>query len=135
MDSVMSFPVESEDDAAIMMMDAMFPKENALPCAKEKLAACKGDGFAAPSQGHFDVAGHVVRAFVGMGEFGVVVGYQVVHKGFQVPSSRRVGIFHQDEAAASMLDEHRHNAGVQPAPPQSLLDFSGDFKRAFAVGT
>ena len=52
---------------------------------------------------------------MGVGEMGIVVGYEVVHEALKVVPGGRIGVLHEDEAATRVADEYGgepvHHAG------------------------
>lgn len=118
----------------MMWSDPMFPEKNALPGSQHQSSGGKGDDFTAPGQSHFDVTGHIIRPFVGVDEFRMIVGNQFIHKHFKVPAGGRVRILHQNKATAGMLYKYRRRSGMEPTSAQCILNFAGNFQGALASG-
>lgn len=111
----------------------MFKEENTLPGAELQLAVGDRDHFARARQRHPNMRGAVVRTFIIV--FVVrVFRHQLLEEALEIATRGRGRVFHNDEAAARVLDEHRRGAG----PDAALLDCRLHLLRylvgAFAVG-
>lgn len=91
-----------DDEGAGMWSGAVLPEEEPLPCAKQERALGEWNEFRTPRKGHLDMAGHIVRPFVGVGEMSIVVGNQSIHKSLEIMAGTGIGVFHQYEAAAGV---------------------------------
>ena len=96
----------------------MFEQENALPCSELHFAINNRHSFTGARQDHADVRWHVIAAFGTVREVISIFRDQPVEEFFQVTPRSRIGIFHDDHAAAGMLDKHRR----RPVPDAALVD-------------
>jgi len=88
----------------------MLPEKKPLPGPQKKFSVGEGDRLRTASERHFDVARHVVWPFVSMGEMGIVFRNESAQIVFKVTASGRIGVFHQDKAAARVAAEHGEGA-------------------------
>ena len=100
----------TEYDPTRMTARAVLPKEDTLPGAKAEAAIHKGYDFCGTRERHFDMAGHIIGSFVGMGEMWVVFRNKTINEAFQVSARRRIGILHNHQTRAGMAAEHGHGA-------------------------
>lgn len=114
---------------------AMLPKKEPLPGSEEQRAVCEWDGFGASSESHLDVAGHIVRTFVGVGEVAVVFWYEAVEEAFKVVTGAWVRIFHENEAAAGVSAKDGERAVLQTGLAERVAGLVGNFESALAAGT
>lgn len=103
---------DADHDGTRVRRAPVLKEENALPCAQGEMALHDRNDLTGARQRHAQVAGHVVRAFVGMDEPGCVFGNEPVKEAMQICASGWIGIFINDEAAARVLDKNRGCAGV-----------------------
>jgi len=115
-----------------MAAGAVLPEEDALPGAEAEAAIGKGNDFGGAGEGHFDMTGHIVRAFVSMRKMRVVFGDQAVDKTLQITTCGRICIFHDHQAAAGVAAEDGNRSFFHSGLPQALFDPGGKFARGFA---
>jgi len=60
--------------------------------------------------------------------------HQALEEFFQVASRGRIGIFHDDDAAAGVLNKNRNRSTLDLALVDLRLNFIGDFVQTLAVG-
>lgn len=117
-----------------MRCAAVFEKENALPGAELHFSVSDRYGFAAARQDHPDVRWHVVAAFRGVREIIGIFRHEALEKFLQVATRARVGIFHDHNAAAGVLNEKRDGSILDGAFVYRRLNSIGDFVEALAIG-
>ena len=70
---------------------------------------------------------HIVGAFERVGEVTIVGRDEAVEPGFEVVARARVGVVHEDEAAAGVWTKDAGDAGADAASAHELGDFARDF--------
>lgn len=93
-----------------MRRAAVLEEKDTLPGAEGHFSVDDRDHFAGASESHANVAGHVIGAFVSVGEPGSVFGHETFEKFFEVMTGFRVGIFHDDEAGTGVRDKYGDRA-------------------------
>ena len=111
----------------------MLKDEDALPCAELHFPIDNRHGFAGARQYHAYVRWHVVAAFRIVGEILGIFGYEAVEKFFQIASRSGVGIFHDDDAAAGVLNKNGDGSVLDAALGDLRLNLVSDFVEALAV--
>jgi len=111
----------------------MFKEENALPRAELHSAVSNRNGFAGACEDHADVRWHVVAAFGAVREVIGVFRHETVEKCFQIAACRRVGIFHDDDAATGVLNKNGDYALWHAALIDFRLQVICDFIKTLAV--
>ncbi len=96
----------------------MFEQENALPGSELHLTIDNRHGLAGSRQDHADMRWHIIAAFGTVRKVIGILRHEAVEEFFQISSCSRIGIFHDDHAATSMLDKH----GRRPVPDAALVD-------------
>ncbi len=91
-------------------------------------------GLAGARQDHADMRRHVVAAFRIVREVIGVFGHQALEKFFQIASRGRIGIFHDDDAAAGVLNKNGDGSVLDAALVDLRLNLVGDFIETFATG-
>lgn len=104
---------DRDDKRALVGLCPMLPEEKSLPGSQEEFTVGERDGFRTACESHFDVARHVVWPFVGMGKMGIVFWNEPLQEVFKISAGGRIGVFHQDEAAACMLAEDGERAVLE----------------------
>jgi hypothetical protein len=112
---------------------AVLKQKYALPGAKLHFAAANWDCLACAGQGHADVRWHVIAAFRAVSEVISIFRNQTIEKFLQVVSRRRIGIFHNDHAATSMLGKDGYGSISHAAPVDLRLRFVRDFVQSFSI--
>lgn len=85
-------------------------QEYALPGSKLHFAVDNRDCFAGARQYHADMRWHVIAAFRTVRKVMSIFRHQTIEKFLQIVSRRWVGIFHNDQTAAGVLNKHSHCA-------------------------
>lgn len=72
---------------------AVFPQIQSLP--RSERAATAAHRYAEARLGEYGahVCGHIVWAFIVMGEHGITVRNQIGHEGFEISTYLRIGVF------------------------------------------
>ncbi len=109
----------------------MFEKEESLPSAQSYAALDDGNDFAGAGENHANVGGHVIWALVGVDEVWGIFWDEVIKKGVEVSAGAGIGIFHDDEAGAGVLDKDGHGPSLDPCLCDSFLKLMGDFIGSF----
>ena len=117
-----------------MGLSAVFEDENSLPGSEGHAAVVDGDDFRRTGEHHADMAWHVVGAFEGVDEIGIVLADQAVEPSFQIASRAGVGVFHEDQACAGMAEQDGDLSGFDFRIGDDACDFIGNFIGAFAPG-
>ncbi len=89
-----------------MLCSTVFKQENALPPAEMHCPIEDWYGLAGARQDHADVRRHVVAALGIVHEVIGIFRHEAVEKFFQITASGRIGILHDDDAAAGVLNKH-----------------------------
>lgn len=87
----------------------MFEQKNALPGSQLHFPINNRHRFTGARQDHADMGWHVVAAFGTMLEIIRIFWHEPVEEFLQIASSRRIGIFHDDQAATGVLDKDRRS--------------------------
>jgi hypothetical protein len=107
----------------------MLEQENALPGSKLHLAVDNRDCLACARQGHADVRRHVIAAFRTVSKVIIIFRHQTIEKFLQVVSRRRIGIFHENDAATRVPNKDSNCSSAQTAivdlRPDSVREFVG----------
>jgi hypothetical protein len=111
---------------------AMLEQENTLPGSKLHFAVDNRDCLACARQSHADVRRHVITAFRTVSKVISIFRHQTIEKFLQVMSRRRIGVFHENDAATRVLNKHRDCPTAQAALVDLRLDIVGDFVGPFA---
>ena len=112
----------------------MFEEEYSLPCSQKHASGGDRDGLRSSSQGHAEVTGHVIRSFDGVLKPRRVFGNKPLEKLMKVPAGRRVGVFHDHEAATGVAHEHGDNPLRDPAGSEDIAHPARDLDRALTMG-
>ena len=112
---------------------AMFKKEDALPRAQLHFALHNRHRLAGASQHHSDVRWHVIAAFRIVREIFGIFRYQALEEFLQIVSRSGISIFHDDDAAARMLNKNRADPVLDVQFVDLRLHFVSDLVKAFAV--
>ena len=96
----------------------MFEQENALPGSELHFSIDNRHGLAGARQDHADMRRHIIAAFGTVREIIGILRDQAVEERFQIAARSRIGVFHDDHAATSMLDKH----GCRPVPDAASID-------------
>ena len=121
-----------DNHRACVIMPPVLPEVNSLPRAEQQLPIGKRHGFARACERHLDVARHVVRTFKRVGKMRIIFRNQSLEPGFEIGAGRRIGIFHNDQAATRVLAKRRHRATFQFASGQFASDERRDLVQALA---
>lgn len=84
----------------------MLEEKDTLPGAEGHFSVDDWDHFAGSGERHANVTGHVIGAFVGVGEPRCILGNEAFEKFFEVMTGLGVGIFHDDEAGTGVRDKN-----------------------------
>jgi hypothetical protein len=110
-------------------------QEDTLPGSKPHFAVDNRDGLARSRQHHSDVRRHVIAAFRAVSKVISIFRHQTIEKFLQVMSRRRIGIFHENEAATRVPNKHRDCSIAQAALVDFRLETVGDLIGPFASST
>ena len=113
---------------------AVLKKEYPLPSSKEQASGGDRDGLRSPGQGHAKVTGHVIWTLAGVLKPGRVFRDKALKKLMQVPAGRRVGVFHDHEAATGVADEHGDNSLRDPTGFENIAYPVRDLDCALSPG-
>ena len=117
-----------------MRSTAVFEKVNALPCSQLQPGSGDRDRFTGASECHPDVAGHIIRAFAGVLEPWRILRHEPLEELMQVMARALVRIFHNDETGTGVPHKNGDKTFVNSAVAETLRDFIGDLRGAFALG-
>ena len=118
---ILLYPDDGDDEGAVGGASVL-EEENALPGAEGGAALDDGDAFRRAGEGHAEVGGSVVRAFVGVCKIVGILGNQSLKICFQVFSGAGVRSFEDHKAGAGVLQENGNKPGACPAPANDALD-------------
>jgi len=110
----------------------MLEEKEALPSSEGHPCVDDGNDLASAGQGHADVGGHVIRSLVGVDKVGGVFWNEVIEEGLEVSPGTGVGIFHDDQARAGVLDKDGDGAGGDAGFGDAGFDLAGDLVGAFS---
>src|SRR5690606_6236559 len=96
----------------------VLPQEDTLPGPEEEAPVGEWNGFTRASERHLDVARHVVRSFERVLEIRITFRNEPVQPAFEVTPRTRIGVLHDDHAAAGVLAENVH----EPRREATFLD-------------
>src|SRR5215472_3879460 len=113
---------------------AMFEKKNALPGSQLCSAFSDWYDFARAGQHHADMRWHIIAAFGAVGEVIGVLRHESLEKLFQIASRSWVGVFHDHDAAARVLNKNRNGSVLDAALVDLRLHIVSDFIESLAVG-
>lgn len=107
---------------------------DALPCSQQRAAACDGNAQADRKQRRFDMGGHVIRAFIGVGQ----VRHAWIGAGWDKPPEKvgkvrlhfRVRVFLNQERTGCVPDKQ----GEQAIAFTPVEDITGEFIKPLATG-
>ena len=114
-------------------MVAELAQVNSLPGTQAKLAVDNGDGNGLSKEGAFDMRGHIVRSFQGMGIMRSIFRHQSVKGGGEVHADAGIGVFVQGKGRGSMKNKQLEKA-VGREDGQLLEDRPGDQVKSPGVG-
>jgi hypothetical protein len=117
-----------------MRSAAMFEQENALPCAELQFSFSNRHCFAGARQYHADVRRHIIAAFRAVLEIARVFRHEPLEEFFQVAACGGIGIFHDDNAATSVLNKYSRCSFLDPRSVDLRLHFVSDFVKALTMG-
>jgi hypothetical protein len=115
------------DGASPMRRQSVFEEENALPSSQLHAGICDRNYFAEVGQDGANVRRHIVRSFIVVLEVRRVFRHEPVKEFFQIATSGRVRVLHDDEAATGVLNENGQCARDDAAAGQNIGNLVGDF--------
>jgi hypothetical protein len=118
-----------------MRIASMFEKEYSLPGSELHFSLHDRDGCTRSCQHHADVGRHVIRAFIVVLEVICGLRHDSIKELFQITARAGRGIFHNDKAAAGVLNKNCHNSTTNICPVDAGLNFRGDFVGTLALGS
>lgn len=113
---------------------AVFPQEDALPRAQLHPATSHGDDFTGAGQSHFNVTGHIIGAFQRVPKIRIIFRHEPIQPTLEIPTSCRIGIFHDHQAATRVLAKNGHHPSRDSTRRHNICDLPGHFERAGASG-
>lgn len=75
---------EGEDHLPAMRRMTVFPEEYSLPGPEQKFSLAEWHLLAGPGERHLDMARHIVRALLRVGEMPVVFRHESIEPGFEI---------------------------------------------------
>ena len=90
-----------------MWTAAMLPEKYSLPRPQLQTAIDEWHTFARTRQRHFNVTGHIVGAFRGVFEVGIVLWHEPIQPADQIIPRRLIGVFHNHKTAAGVPAKNR----------------------------
>ena len=112
----------------------VFEQKNALPGAEVHFSINDRHCLARSRQCHFDVGWHIVAALGVVRKIIGTFGHKPIEELLQIASRGWISIFHDHDAATSVLDEHRHCTVSHAARVYLRLHIFGDLIQSFTVG-
>jgi len=112
----------------------MFEEKNALPRAELQPACGDRDHFARARQDGTNVRSAVVAPLGGMLEPRRLLRHELLEEFLEVAPRGRVGIFHDNEAATGVPNEHGDGPVFDPALRHGGSNLVGEVVSAFAPG-
>ncbi len=103
-----------DDNAARVSLITVLKEKEALPGSQGHLAVDHRNDFTGASENHANVRGHVIWPFIGVTEVGRIFRDELVETGVQYSARALVGILHDHEPGAGVLQEDGHAAGPRP---------------------
>jgi hypothetical protein len=132
--------MERESDAhdgdihlAGMGRAAMLKNKDPLPCPQRHLSPSYGNHLACPGEGHSQMARSVVWTFQGV-DIITIFRSDFLEVGMEVRPGAGVSVFINHETGAGMAYENGRGARLDPASPNDLGHFIGDFIGPLAPG-
>jgi hypothetical protein len=110
----------------------MFKKKNSLPRPELHLPVGNRQHLARTRQHRANVRSAVVASLSCVNEISRIFRHQPLEKHLQVFACGRIGIFHYDQTAASVLHKHRGDPCCYSAFRHGRLDLDGDLIGPFA---
>ncbi len=102
---VFLYAEHSSEYGAASRSSAELAKPDALPVAESEAVLSDGDEQLVGGEGHFDVCGHVVGAFDGVGEEGHAFGHDVSEVVEEVAHHGGVVVFVDEDGGRSVSQE------------------------------
>lgn len=109
-------------------------EEETLPGPESGCALHDGDDLARTREGHPNVGGHVVGAFVGMSKPRSILGDKAVKEFFQIIPCFRICILHDDEARTGMLNKDGDITTLDPRRRDESMDLTRKLIGSLAMG-
>ena len=116
-----------------MWCAAMFKQENALPRPELHFSIDNRHALARARKHHANMRRAVVATFSGVDKIIGLLGHEALKKFLEIFARRAIGIFHDDETATGVLNEHCDGAVLHTGFADLRLDFVSDFVRTFAA--
>ena len=117
-----------------MNRSAVFKEKNSLPCPELHFSIDNRDGLACARQNHTNMRRAIVFALSDVLKIVGIFRDQTLEKFLEILSCRRVGVFHNDEAATRVLNEDRRRPATHAVLIDLVLDFAGDLVGPLASG-
>ena len=111
----------------------MLEQKNALPGTELHSSLDKRHSFARAREDHADVRRHVIAAFRTVCEIIGVFGNKAFKKLLQITARGWIGILHNDNAAACVLDKNGDCPVSRPARVDFLLHIIRNFVQSFSM--
>jgi hypothetical protein len=129
-----SFTNHCDGNFSPVRRTTMLEQEYALPGSKLHFAVNNRDDLACPRQGHSDMRWHVIAALRAVSKIIRIFRHQTIEKFLQIMSCGGIGIFHDDQAAAGVLNKDTQRPIKDPAFVDPPPDIIGDFVGPLAIG-
>ena len=113
---------------------AMLEEKNSLPGAELHFPIDNRHRLAGARERHANVRRHVVAAFRPVREVIRIFRHQAIEKFLQITPRGWIGVFHDDEAATSVLNKRHHGSRMHASFVDDRLDIVRDFVGPLAVG-
>jgi hypothetical protein len=127
------FTNDGERDLSPVRRTTMLEQEYALPGSKLHFPIDNRHCLAGARQRHADVRWHVVAAFGTVSKIMSILRDQTIEKFLQVAPRGGIGIFHDDQAAAGVLNKDSHRSIADAGLVDLCLNFICDFVGPFSI--
>jgi hypothetical protein len=128
-----SFADNRYENLSSVRCAAMLEQKNALPGTELHFPVDKRHSVARARQDHADMRRHVIAAFGAVCEIIGVFGNKAFKKLLQITARGWIGILHNDNAAACVLDKNDHCPVSHLARVDFLLHIIGNFVQSFSM--
>jgi hypothetical protein len=123
----------SDGSFSPMWRAAVFEEKDPLPRSKLHLPIHNRYCLVGARQCHPDMRWHIIAALRTMREIIGIFRHKPFEKFLQIASRGRISIFHNENAATGVLNEHSQRPVTHSAPVDLRLQIISDFVQALAV--